>query len=86
MKFDLDGSLDNSILLMLNFLKMIIALCLYRRMSLFLEIFRGKGAQVSNLLLNIGLAIKLFGFFRKTLQKSPNKIFGQPIVKKKHNP
>lgn len=86
MKFDLDCSLDNSILSMLISLKLIIVLCLYRRMSLFLEIFRSKGAQVSNLLSNIGLAIKFFGFFHKKLQKSPNRIFGQPIVKKKHNP
>ena len=63
MKFDLDCGLDNSILSMLSFLKLIIVLCLYRRMSLFLEIFRGKGAQVSNLLLNIGLAIKFVWVF-----------------------
>ena len=44
MQFYLD-SLDNTVLSMLSFLKLIIVLCLYKRISFFLEVFGGKNTM-----------------------------------------
>ena len=43
---------DNNIVSMLSVLKLIIVLCLYKRMSIHAEVFRGKGHGVCILLSN----------------------------------